>query len=154
MIQLFISILFQFFIFSFHLNVSFLHLCSDILTRKMFLSFSCNIVFGIHGGSMAVWSIYKLASSTINIYTHKVRILKVFYIFYVGAVGLDRSPSPGLLARTGWDTSPASIPSSTSSIWIRPYCPKLQRRPAAAQAHFSLKKCKRCSKKCKRHLKK
>ena len=28
-------------------------------------------------------------------------------------VGLDRSPSPGLQARTGWDTYPASLRSST-----------------------------------------
>ena len=27
---------------------------------------------------------------------------------YAGAVGLDRSPNPGLQARTGWDTCPAS----------------------------------------------
>ena len=33
----------------------------------------------------------------------------VFYIFYVGEVCLDRSPSPGLQARTGWDTSPALL---------------------------------------------
>ena len=28
---------------------------------------------------------------------------------YAGAVCLDRSPSPGLQARTGWDTCPASL---------------------------------------------
>ena len=32
---------------------------------------------------------------------------------YAGAVGLDRSPSPGSQARTGWDTCPASLRSST-----------------------------------------
>ena len=29
--------------------------------------------------------------------------------YYAGAVSLDRSPSPGLQARTGWDTCPASL---------------------------------------------
>ena len=60
--------------------------------------------------------------------------------------------------RTGWDTCSASLAPSlcftSSSIWIRPYCPKLQQQPAAVQAHFSPNKYKRPSKKCKRCLNK
>ena len=37
------------------------------------------------------------------------------------------------------DTCPASLCSSTSFIWIRPYCSELQRRPAAVRAHFNPK---------------
>ena len=33
----------------------------------------------------------------------------VFYIYYVGVVSLDRSPSSGSQVRTGWDTSPALL---------------------------------------------
>ena len=34
---------------------------------------------------------------------------------YAGAVGLDRSPSPGSQARTGWDTCPALLAPSLRS---------------------------------------
>ena len=32
---------------------------------------------------------------------------------FAGAIGIDRSPSPGSQNRTGWDTCPASLRSST-----------------------------------------
>ena len=78
-------------------------------------------------------------------------ILNVFYIFWrfftifilVGSAR-NRSPSPSLQACTGWDASLASLApslrSSTSSIWIRPYCPELKQQRVAARAHFFPKK--------------
>ena len=49
---------------------------------------------------------------------------------YAGAVGLDRSPSPGLQAHTGWDTCPASLaPSLRSSTRKKTSGTEIRRTP-------------------------
>ena len=55
---------------------------------------------------------------------------------------LGQVPQPLLASLNGWDTCPALLCYSTSYIWIRPYFPKLQQRPATGQAYFPPKKCK------------
>ena len=54
---------------------------------------------------------------------------------------MDRAPAPThKLTLAGEASLALSLHSSTRNIGIRPYCPELQRWPAAAWAHFSPKK--------------